>query len=233
MKLILERVGIDEKTTEIIWKEGKPVEALNKVCESAKVDLLILGARKNEDLYRYYIGSVARKISRKPTCSLLLITEPNKKESNLNNVVVTGVENKKTNSSIKVALSFSNQFKAKELTIVEEVKPSKVKTRINDHNSLREAYHERKELEKEENKRIQNILTPLEKNASVRISMKCVFGKEGYSIGHFAEILGANLLVMNSPDKNLGFLDRFFPHNLEYVLSDMPCDLMIVHPKEA
>ena len=74
---------------------------------------------------------------------------------------------------------------------------------------------------------------PLQMKGSAKISMKCVFGKEGYSIGHFAEIWGADLLVMNSPDKKLGFLDRFFPHDLEYVLSDMPCDLMIVHPKES
>jgi hypothetical protein len=57
----------------------------------------------------------------------------------------------------------------------------------------------------------------------------CIFGKKGYSIGHFAETSKADLLMVNSPDTKLGFLDRVFTHDLEYILSDMPCDILIVH----
>ena len=69
---------------------------------------------------------------------------------------------------------------------------------------------------------------PLDSDTDV--TLRCVFGKKGYSISHYAEVKKASLLVMNSQDNRLGILDRFFTHDLEFVLSDMPCDLMIVHP---
>jgi len=191
----------------------------------------VLGAIQNEAMLRYYIGSVARKISRRPPCSLLLVTKPNKNESGLNSIVISGIDHPKTSNTIDMALNFSKNFNSNEVVIVEEVRPSKVKTRIEDDLTLEKAFEERENLKKKEDKRINQIIE-LTKNDSLKsnIQLKCIFGKVGYSIGHFAEIKNADLLVMNSPDKKLGFLDRFFPHDLEYILSDMPCDLMIVHP---
>ncbi len=225
---LLKRVGIEKESTKIIWQQGKPVEVISEVCIEEKVDLLILGAVQNEDMLRYYIGSVARRISRKPPCSLLLVTNPQKKSSELSSIVINGINHPKTEATILKALEFSQSFETKKVFIVEEVKSSKLKTRIDDDETLEQAFIEKETFIKAENERIADFLRPLKSDFSAKIEMKCVFGKEGYSIGHFAEVIGANLLVMNSPDKKLGFLDRFFPHDLEYVLSDMPCDLMIV-----
>jgi nucleotide-binding universal stress UspA family protein len=222
-------VGIDRNTTEVIWEEGKTVQVLSQVCYEQKVDLLLLGAMKNEDMLRYYIGSVARRISRNPPCSLLLITEPRRESNRLNSVVVSGIKHPKTAYTIKEALDFASSFGVKEFSIVEEVKPSEVQTKIEDDSSLQKAFRERENLSEREDKRIESFIATLNKQYSFSITNKCIFGKVGYSIAHFAEVKGADLLVVNSPDKKLGFLDRFFPHDLEYILSDMPCDLLIVH----
>jgi len=230
MKLMLSRVGIDQDKVEIVWEEGKPLDVLTDVCQRENINLLVLGAIQNEAMLRYYIGSIARKISRRPPCSLLLVTDPQKKSSKLNSVVVNGIDHPKTENTILKTLDFSKAFDVNEVIIVEEVKASKLKTRIDDNETLEKAFEEREIMRKAENERMADFVRPLQKQVSSNIKMKCVFGKEGYSIGHFAEVKNADLLVMNSPDKKLGFLDRFFPHDLEYVLSDMPCDLMIVHP---
>lgn len=229
MKILLSKVEIAEADVEVIWKEGKPVEVLSEVCSTERIDLLILGAIQNEDMLRYYLGSVARKISRKPPCSLLLITNPQKKSSGLSSVVVNGVNHIKTEHSIISALNFSKAFSVKELAIVEEVETSNLKTRIDDNQSLEKAFREKEAYRKAENNRILEIIKPYKEEVDAKIHMKCIFGRHGYSIGHFAEVTKADLLVMNSPDKKMGFLNRFFPHDLEYVLSDMPCDLMIIH----
>ena len=228
---LLERVEIKKESIKIVWQQGKPVEVISEVCIQEDVDLLILGAIQNEDMLRYYIGSVARKISRKPPCSILLVTNPQKKSSELSSIVITGINHSKTEYTIAKALEFSQPFSLKKVFIVEEVKPSKLKTKIDDDITLEKAFKEKELLRIAENKRIENFIRPLKSDFNAEIELKCIFGKEGYSIGHFAEVIKADLLVMNSPDKKLGFLDRFFPHNLEYVLSDMPCDLMIIHHK--
>jgi len=54
-----------------------------------------------------------------------------------------------------------------------------------------------------------------------------IFGTRGYSIGHYARVVRADLLVMNAPRK-LTLWDRLFPHDLEYILSDLPTDVLIV-----
>lgn len=228
---LLDTVELNRDDVKIIWKEGKPVNVLSEVCLAEKVDLLILGALKHETLLKHYIGSIARKISRNPPCSLLLITDPKKNSSGLREVVINGIENRKTQTTIEKACSFATSFKVKKVTIVEEVSPKKVTIKIDDNLSLEKAFHEKEEIKKLEDQRILKIIDPIKFNSNTTISIRCVFGKVGYSIGHYAEVKKASLLVMNSPSNKLGVLDRFFPHDLEYVLSDMPCDLMIVHSK--
>ena len=225
---LLVRVNIKKEFVQIIWEEGKPVDVLCRVSKREKIDLLILGAMQNEAMFRYYMGSVARKISRKPPCTLLLVTHPSKNESSLNSVVVNGINHAKTDKTIETALAFVNQFDVGNVMIVEEVSNKKVKTKIDDDESLKKAAAEKERVQSEEEKRVHEIINHTTTKGRAKIETKCVFGKLGYSIGHFAEIKKSDLLVMNSPDKKLGLLDKFFPHDLEYILSDLPCDLMIV-----
>jgi hypothetical protein len=61
----------------------------------------------------------------------------------------------------------------------------------------------------------------------LEIIVQPIFGRRGYSIGHFARVRRADLLIMNAPNK-LTVWDRLFPHDLEYILSDLPTDVLIV-----
>jgi hypothetical protein len=33
---------------------------------------------------------------------------------------------------------------------------------------------------------------------------------------------------LNSPDKQMNLIDRVFPHDIEFALADLPCNLLIV-----
>ena len=52
-----------------------------------------------------------------------------------------------------------------------------------------------------------------------------------YAISKYARDKRADLLVVNSPSTHLNLLDRIFTHDIEYVLADLPCDLLIVHSR--
>ena len=62
---------------------------------------------------------------------------------------------------------------------------------------------------------------------NIKIKSQPIFGTSGYSIGHYAEVVRADLLVMNAPKKS-GLLDRIFPHDIEYILTELPSDVLIV-----
>lgn len=228
MRSILSKVKIDENAVKIIWQEGDPVEVLSVSCVDEEVDLLVLGAIQNENFFRYYLGSVARKIARKPPCSLLLVTNPQQTESRLNSIVVNGIDHSKTKNTIHFAFDFSRQLEAKEIFVVEEVNPKNIKIKIEDSKTLEKANNEKDKRRGEEQERIEKIINETENKGKEQITNLCVFGKVGYTIAHFAQVKNADLLVLNSPDSRMGLIDKIFPHDIEYVLSDLPCDLMIV-----
>ncbi|MDZ7846224.1 MAG: universal stress protein [Owenweeksia sp.] len=146
--------------------------------------------------------------------------------------MVNGLDHPKTPQTIRTALGVAKNFNARQLVIVEEVEPSRVGTKIEDDASLKKASEAKNRIEEQERHRINKILEDAGGKGDVVVSQHCIFGKKGYVIGHFAESTCADLLVMNSPDTKLGFLDRIFTHDLEYILSELPSDLLIVHSQK-
>ena len=61
-----------------------------------------------------------------------------------------------------------------------------------------------------------------------KIQSQSIFGARGYSIGHYARVVRADLLVLNSKRKRSSFISRIFPKDLEHVLSELPTDVLII-----
>ena len=69
---------------------------------------------------------------------------------------------------------------------------------------------------------------PLKLTEKINWTTQSIFGKRGYSIGHYAKVVRADLLVMNA-EKNLGFFDRLFTHDIEHILAELPTDVLIIN----
>jgi len=191
--------------------------------------LLIAGALQKENLVQYYKGSIARKLCRNANCSLLLLTHPEIESHHCNKIVVNGLDHPKTADTIRTSFYIANAFKSEQLTIVEEVNPSKISSRGDDDLSVVKASRERAHIARDEKNRLKEVINPLPKHSNLKVKEACIFGKRGYTIGHYAEKNEVDLLVVNSPDTKLGIFDRVFTHDIEYILSDMPTNLLIVH----
>lgn len=215
-----------KKNFTTIWQEGKPVDVILETCKNQQIDLLILGALQQEKLYKYYVGSIARKIARKASCSILLLIKPSIKRISCKHIVVNGLEDKKTAITIKTAFVVAKYLNCKKITIVEEIKQEDLHVTFDDDVSLRKANIAKEKIKNREDKRVKNILNGID-CTDLTIKIQPIFGKRGYSIGHYAKIKRADLLVMNAPKKPSWF-DRIFPHDLEYILSEIPTDVLIV-----
>ena len=121
-----------------------------------------------------------------------------------------------------------NILPSKELFVVDElsekslIKPDDDKSQLN-------STRKRKQIEREQHSRIEGLLQNCQVPVNLEIKEQHVFGKRGYTIAHYAKAKRADLLVVNSPDTKLRFLDRIFKHDLEYILVDLPSDVLIVH----
>ena len=213
----------------VLWKEGHPVEVLLSACNSEAADLLILGALQREGLLKYYIGSVARKLTRNCPCDVLLLIKPSVERMPCSYAIVNGLEHKKTEAAISRAFYVLGALGANRLTIAEEIPEDDVDAKVDDDRGLRKSTILKERIKLRENSRVNKLLRqiPDSLKSAIGHDVQPIFGRRGYSIGHFARVKRADLLVMNAPQKH-SFWDRIFPHDLEYILSDLPTDVLIV-----
>lgn len=227
--LILEEIEHKDLSIEVQWKKGKPIKTILDTCTNFNIDLLILGALQHENMYQFYVGSIARKLTRKVNCSVLLLIKPSATRVICKQVVVNGLDAPETPLAITNAFYAAHALGSQQITVVEEIRQKEVHVTVEDDKSLKKATIMKQRLEQREESRVRKIIKTLPRSLtdSIKIKTQSIFGERGYSIGHYAEVVRADLLVMNAPVKTR-LLDRIFPHDIEYILSDLPTDLLII-----
>jgi nucleotide-binding universal stress UspA family protein len=229
IETLLKTIEYPENHPEVKWMEGKPVVTILKACEEFEADLLVLGALQHENMYQFYMGTIARDLTRKVKCSVLLLIKPSAVRVASQHVVVNGFDDPNTPVAILKAFQVSKALRVQQITIVEEITEKEVHVIVEDDRSLKRASLRKEQLKRKEESRVRNLIASFPKSLtnSIDVKIQSIFGRRGYSIGHYAEVVRADLLVMNAPEK-LGIMDRIFPHDIEYILSDLPTDVLIV-----
>ena len=97
-------------------------------------------------------------------------------------------------------------------------------------NYVRSVEEMKKEITEEESNKLHSMIAKWDEG-NLKINEKIIKGKHGYAIRQYAETKKADLLVINSPDTHLTFLDRIFTHDIEFILAELPCNLLIVHSR--
>jgi len=223
---VLLRNGLDEARTTIIWKQGKPVKMILEACKEAKVDLLVAGALKEEGFLKYYLGSVGRKIIRKAPCSVLTLIDPKPETTSFSKVVLNGTQLEITPFVIAKGVVFSREVHADQVHILNEIKMYGLQMGTAGEDSEEEIAHTRRQLVQDEVDYVEGILKAID-TKDLKINIKVTGGKWAIELGRFCEKIEADLLVVGD-DQRLTFFDRLFPHDLEDLLSTLPCNLLIL-----
>jgi nucleotide-binding universal stress UspA family protein len=230
LKHLLHRFELDREANQIVWETGDPVEKILAVCKNHHIDLLVAGALEKESLLKYFLGSVARNLSRKAKCSILMLREPEIKIKPISRIVVEGSDHPKTVNTIETAVYVAKQAGAQEVYVVQEQDAGKMALIRSQELTDNETDEHREKIERDEQERLDEILR-CAGCGDLKVITERLEGKPGYVISNFVREHKADLLVLNSPDTKLNLLDRVFPHDIEYALADLPCDLLIVHSR--
>ena len=217
----------------IHWKVGNPVNTLLEASEEFKVDLIVLGALKRENVVKFYLGSIARKITRQAKCSVLLLINPSVERHPCQHIVVNGFDSPQTIDTIGAAFVVAKSLGAKKISLVEEISRSKVAVDVDDDRSLRRATLKKEKLRRQEQIRVKDVVRNLPDTLTndVNWTTQSIFGSRGYSIGHYAKVVRADLLIMNAQE-NLSFIDRLITRDIEHILAELPTDVLIVNSKK-
>lgn len=226
LNTILEKYNIDQTKTKVVWETGKPVKKIMEICDRESVDLLVSGALKNEGFFKYYLGSIARKIIRKSKCSVLTLIEPSFDPNPFQKVVINGTQQDQTPYVIEKGLEWCKLEKTKKVFIVNEIKMYGFQMATAGEDGGDEVSATRKKLVAEEVMYVENILKHLDKG-DLKVNIKITCGKWAAELVRFSEDIKADLLIVGD-EGNLGFFDRIFSHDLEDILGDLPCNLLII-----
>jgi len=231
MKALIEGCGLDEKIVSVLWKSGDPVKQILAACKSEKIDLLMAGALKKENLVNHYLGTVARKILHKADCSLLMITRPSIEEAPIRNVVVNAEDSPHIDEAIWAACHWNTPENAW-IHIVRELKLLGLALAANEQCNAEEYEQRKQQMLQQEIDVVEEILKriPHQKN---KINIKIVSGKAGFELAQFAERKEADLLVLGAPHRKFSFFTRVFPHDQEYIFNDLPCNVLMVQPRKS
>lgn len=231
LKHLLHRFELDAPNNKVVWEQGDPVEQILEICNQEQVDLLVAGALEKENLLKYFMGGIARNLCRKAKCSIIMLREPDIKSRPVKRIVVEGSDHPKTETTIETAIYLGKQTGASDIHVIQEQDAGKMALIRSDAFTDNEAETHKEKIVSEEESKINEILS-CNDCGTLQMHTERLEGKPGYVITKFAREHNADLLVLNSPDTKLNLLDRVFPHDIEFALADLPCDLLIVHSKK-
>lgn len=194
------------------------------------VDLLIMGALRKENMLTYYMGSVSRDLARKAKCSVLLLTDPSAVREKSGNMVVNGHDHEKTVFTINTALYLAEHDNYEMVKVANEVDLPVLSMGLADDAVASDIDQLHEKMHQEESARRVSLQSEL-LQSKIPVEYITLSGRSGHSLGQYARNNKADLLVVNSPDHSLSIFDRIFTHDIEYLLSDLPCDLLIVHSR--
>lgn len=228
LKHLLHRFELDGPNNKIIWEQGDPVDQIISICENEQVDLLVAGALVKESVLKYILGGIARNLCRKAKCSVLMLREPDIKSKPIKHIVVEGSDHPKTETTIETAIYVAKATHAEQVYVIQEEDAGKMALIRSESVNSNESETRKEQVVIEEVTRLNEILACTD-CGTLQVTTERLEGKPGYVITKFAREHNADLLVLNSPDTKLNIIDRVFPHDIEYALADLPCDLLIVY----
>ncbi len=217
--------------TRIAWQPGKPAQAILKACQDHQIDLLLIGALKKEDLVGYYVGTVARSIMRKASCSIYVLTRPSESPRPLKNIVVNAEDSPYIHEALKVGCWMAARQPEGWLHVVRELKLMGLALVSADQCSEEEYSQVQQNLLREEFTTVERLMQSIP-HENIKVNIKILSGKSGFELARFAERKEADLLIVGAPPRKFSLFDRVFPHDLEYIFAELPCNLMIVNPRK-
>ncbi len=224
------QAGLAHKPVKVLWESGDPARAILECCKREDLDLLIAGALKKERLVQFYLGTVARKLLRKDSCSVLVMVNPDENPAPFKNIVINAENSPYVREALYAGCMLAFLDRAGVIHVVRELKMMGLTLSGASDYGEEEYQKARTHLIEEETRAVKKMMEGMP-GKDLKVNVKVLSGKSGFELNKFSSRIDADLLVTGAPERKLLLLDRVFPHDLEYVFADLPCSLLVVKPK--
>lgn len=227
LNILIQKAGLDLHSTEVIWEDGDPASVILKSSKISGVDLLIAGALEKENIFKYYIGSVARKIMRESESSVLILKNPSPEPKNFKKIYISADYSIGSEKTLRKAHALALLEDATEFVVVKDYSIPGLASTVLDSGSSDKLDDLKTAMQNEEEEKMKFFVKELNLKG-INMRMYCLYGKEGFETNNFAKENKADLFVITGPQKRPRFLDKLFPHEQEYAFAVLPSNLLIV-----
>jgi nucleotide-binding universal stress UspA family protein len=212
----LRELRLDEQA-EIRFEPGQPAEAILKVQDEARIDLLVAGALETQSVHRNFTGDVARELLRRAHCDLLLYTEPREDPKPPEGILVAVPDFSELSRQVfRSALILAERSRARRVTILH----------------VQTTFAEAKEkalgvsngtLPAEET--LESWLREEERPA-LELDYHLLRGNTGFTACEFIQSSGADLVVM--PSQMPSSSQPVFAPALDWIIQVIPANLWVI-----
>lgn len=220
LKDAIDQSDFKTHTPEFVFESGHVSDAIIRTAEKYGADLIVAGANAKENLLRYYLGSIARRLIRYVPCSLLLLTHPRRHPVALKRIHCTVDFHKADDKAVEAACYFADSFNAELYFTHSFILPDWDET-IND---TKVQFYQKVYRSKE--KQLDSYLK--EKGVRRSYSARCVAQNWSGTVLKYSQEIGANLIVMSDVNISKGLLGHIMPKSSDVPLTDLPCSLLLI-----
>ena len=203
------------------------VDGILSSVKEHQIDLLIAGALERESLMQSYLGSVARRLLRRASCSVLLFTRPSVPPRPFRNIHALVDYTTAGEEALRVAQALALLDQASGLHLVRDYFIPGFSTVSADPALTAEGRQLRRTWQQEEEEMMRLFVRGAQLSG-LPVDSVCLYGREGLETARYVREQGADLLVVTAPERELRMLDRLFPERLEHILERLPSNLLLV-----
>ena len=227
LKEMVEKAGLDVGSLEIVRQGRDPANVILSKVKKENIDLLIVGALEKENLFRYYLGSVARTLMRRSPCSVLFFTNPSAQPAGFRNIFVFVEFTTNGENTVRIAQQLALLGGTAELHLLRDFYIPGLSLVSEDARSTEAGRQLRVKTQREEKQMMEMFVRALNLKG-MKISMESLYGKEGWETSNYVREHHADLYVVPAPERGPKLLDRLFPSSLESVFERLPSNVLLV-----
>lgn len=224
---IIRNAGIELNEVNIDWVKGDAGDSILHSAKNHNVDLVIAGALERENIIKYYLGSVARKIMRESESSVLILKSPAEKPEGFKRFYVSTDFSQQSENAIKKSFEFAKKENADEFVLIRDFKLYGLSSSLVETGNVDEFERLKKNIQLEEEEKMKIFVRELNLRGP-NIKTVCLYGKEGLAARDYALENNADIFVVTAPSVKLRLIDRIFPHEQEYFFERLPSNLLII-----
>lgn len=224
---LVSRSGLNRSAVKVIWTTGDPADSIIQKGIQENIDLLIAGALEQENIIKYYLGSVARKILRKAPFSVLIMTHPSTDPKSMNKFCVSVDYTAESENTVRKAYEFARLENAKEIILIREFQVPGLAMTVQDSGSTSDTEFKLQQWQKEEEDKLGMFIKEMDLK-DMKFKTICLYGKQGWEANKYIHDIQGDILVVPGPRKKLKIFDRIFQHDIEFIIKQLPDKFLVV-----